>query len=112
MRDDGDMSAQPVQDYDPDDPVEIMRVLPARYHEQFLADYDAAAATARRPEEYHHLHQTLRLWRLRAVAYSDPDFEPRLDAARSGGGGGTPIEDVVPDWAERVEAARRRRSAG
>ena len=45
----GDMSAQPVQEFDPDDPVEIMRVLPVRYHEQFLADYDAAAASARRP---------------------------------------------------------------
>ncbi len=102
------MSAQPVQDYDP---VEIMRVLPDRYHEQFLADYDAAAATARRPEQYHHLHETLRLWRLRAAAYSDPDFESRLEAARSGSSGGTPIGDLVPDWAERIEAARGRRSA-
>jgi hypothetical protein len=108
----GYMSAQPVQDYDPDDPVEIMRVLPARYHEQFLADYDAAAASARRPEQYRRLHQTLRLWRLRAVAYSDPDFETRLEAVRSDVSDGTLIEDVVPGWAERVAAARRRRAAG
>lgn len=108
----GHVSAQPVQDYDPDDPVEIMRVLPGRYHEQFLADYDAAASSARRPEQYHQLHQTLRLWRLRAVAYSDPDFESRLEEARSVAGDGTPIQDVVSDWAERVTAARRRRAAG
>ena len=60
------MSAQPVQEFDPDDPMEIMCVLPARYHEQFLTDYDAAAASARRPARYHEPHQTLRLWRLRA----------------------------------------------
>jgi Family of unknown function (DUF6247) len=108
----GDMSAQPVQGYDPDDPMEIMRVLPARYHEQFLADYDAAAASARRPDQYRQLHQTLRLWRLRAAAYSDPGFEARLEEVRSGADGGTPVQDVVPDWAERVAAARRRRGGG
>lgn len=106
------MSAQPVQEFDPDDPMEIMRVLPARYHGQFLADYDAAAASARRPDQYHELHQTLRLWRLRAAAYSDPDFEARVEAARSAPGHGTSIEDVVPDWSEKVEAARRRRGGG
>jgi hypothetical protein len=52
------------------------------------------------------------LWRLRAVAYSDPGFDARLEAARSGVGEGTPIEDIVPGWAEKVAAARRRRAAG
>jgi hypothetical protein len=33
------MTAQPAEDYDPDDPVEALRVLPARFHEQFLAEY-------------------------------------------------------------------------
>jgi hypothetical protein len=108
----GGMGAQPVQGYDPDDPMEIMRVLPARYHEQFLADYDAAAASARRPDQYHELLQTLRLWRLRAAAYSDPGFEARLEEVRSGAGGGTPVQDVVPDWAERVAAAQGRRGGG
>ena len=108
----GDMSAQPVQEFDPDDPMEIMRVLPARYHDQFLADYDAAAASARRPDQYRQLHQTLRLWRLRAAAYSDPGFEARLEEVRSAPGHGTPIEDVVAGWSEKVEAARRRRGGG
>jgi hypothetical protein len=30
------------------------------------------------------------------------------DAVRTGRRDGTPIEEVVPDWAERVAAARRR----
>ena len=33
------MTAQPSHDYGPDDPVEILHVLPARFHEQFLAEY-------------------------------------------------------------------------
>lgn len=45
------MTALPVDDYDPDDPVEILRALPAQFHEQFLAEYDAAVAGARRPEQ-------------------------------------------------------------
>lgn len=111
VRDNGAMSALPVDDYDPDDPVEILSVLPARYHEQFLAEYDAAAISARRPGEYRQLHRLLRLWRLRAVAYSDPEFEARLEAVSNGAGEWTPIEQVIPDWAERV-AARQRRGDG
>lgn len=106
------MTAQSAHEYDPDDPVEILRVLPGRFHERFLAEYDAAVTGARRPEHYHELHRLLRLWRLRAAAYSDPGYEARLqamqDAVRTGRYGGTPIEDVIPDWAERVAAARRR----
>lgn len=112
----GIMTAQPAHDYDPDDPVEILQVLPARFHEQFLAEYDAAVAGARRPEQYRELHRLLRLWRLRAVAYSDPGYEGRLqaleDAVRAGRREGTPIEEIVPDWDERVAAAQRRRTAG
>jgi hypothetical protein len=103
------VSAQPVHHDDPDDPIEIMRVLPDEYHAQFLSEYDAAVASARRPEQYRLLHDVLRLWRLRAAAYSDPEFEGRLESARCGAGDRVPIEDVVPDWDERVAAARRRR---
>jgi hypothetical protein len=110
------MTALPVDDYDPDDPVEILRALPARFHGQFLAEYDLAVAGARRPEQYRELHHLLRLWRLRAVAYSDPGYEGRLqavqDAARAGRRDGTPIEELVPDWEERVAAAQRRRAGG
>jgi len=110
------MTAQPVDDYDPDDPVEILSVLPVRFREQFLAEYDAAVAGARRPEQYRELHHLLRLWRLRAVAYSDPGYEARLqamqEAVRTGRRDGTPIEQIVADWDEKVAAARRRRAGG
>jgi len=96
-------TAQSVDDYDPDDPVEILRVLPGGFHEQFLAEYDAAVAGARRPEQYRELHHLLRLWRLRAEAYSDPGYAGRLaamqEAVRSGRRDGTPTEEIVPDWA-------------
>ena len=109
------MTAQPADDYDQDDPVEILRVLPARFHEQFLAEYDAAVAGARRPEEYRQLHRLLRLWRLSAVAFSDPGYEARRQAVEESvgtGRRGTPIEEMVPDWDERVAAAGRRRAGG
>jgi hypothetical protein len=109
------MSAQSADDYDPDDPVEILRVLPARFHEQFLAEYDAAVAGARRPEQYRQLHHLLRLWRLSAVAFSDPGYETRRQAVEEAvraGRRGTPIEEIVPDWDERVAAAGRRRAGG
>src|SRR5580658_9399311 len=66
------MTAMPADGCDPDDPVEILAVLPARYHQQFLADYETAVMDARQPGEYRKLRHALRLWRLRAVAYSDP----------------------------------------
>lgn len=106
------MTAQPADDYDPDDPLEILRVLPAQFHGQFLEEYHAAVAGAKRPEQYRHLHHMLRLWRLRAAAYSDPGYEARLESARAGSDDWTPIEQVLPDWDERVAAARRRRAGG
>jgi hypothetical protein len=96
-----------VHEYDPDDPVEILRVLPERFHEQFLAEYAAVAEGARQVEGYRALHDLLRLWRLTAVAYSDPGFEARIEsvqeAVRTGSLEGTvPIEDIVPDWLARL----------
>jgi hypothetical protein len=107
----GGMTAQPVFEPDPDDPDEILRVLSAKYRPQFLGEYDAAVTATRRPEEYRHLRGFLRTWRLIALATSSPGYESRVrEAADSTGTArrGTPIEDIVPDWAERVEAARRR----
>ena len=57
--------------------VAALRVLPARFHKQFLAEYDAAIAGARRPEEYRQLQHLLRL---SAVAFSDPGYEARRQA--------------------------------
>jgi hypothetical protein len=101
------MSAQPVHEVDPDDPVEILRVLPTRFHEQFLREYYAAAAlAARQVGGYRQLHDVLRLWRLTAVSQSDPGFAGRLEtmreAVRTGSlDGSVPIEDIVPGWPGR-----------
>ena len=101
------MSAQPVHEHDPDDPLEILQVLPARFHEQFLAEYATAAETARRVEGYRILHDLLRLWRLTAAAYAEPGFEDRLanvrEAVRVGSmEGSVPVDEIVPDWADRL----------
>ena len=101
------MSAQPVQVHDPDDPVEILRVLPERFREQFLNEYAVAAEAARRPEGYRALHDLLRVWRLTAVAYSEPGFEARLAGVREAAlarslEGSVPIEEIVPDWPARL----------
>jgi hypothetical protein len=102
------MGAQPVHEPDPDDPVEILMVLPPSLHDQFLREYYGAAATAaRQVGEYRQLHDVLRLWRLTAVAQSDPGFADRLaavqEAVRSGSmERSVPIEEVVPGWRERT----------
>jgi hypothetical protein len=112
LGEDGPVTAQSVYEYDPDDPVEILRTLPGQFRDQFLAEYDSAVTRARRPEHHHELHHLLRLWRLRAAAYADPGFAARLadvrEAVRTGQRQGTPIEEIVPDWAERVAASQRR----
>jgi len=101
------MSAELVQEHDPDDPVEILRVLPGRFREQFRTEYAAAAEAARRVEGYRDLHDLLRRWRLTAAAYSAPGFEARLasmqKAVRTGSlEGSVPIEEIVPDWPARL----------
>jgi Family of unknown function (DUF6247) len=102
------MSAQPVHESDPDDPVAILRVLPERFHDHFLAEYyQAASEAARQVGRYRQLHDLLRRWRLSAVAYSAPGFEERLhavqEAVRTGSlEGSVPIEEVVPGWPDRL----------
>jgi hypothetical protein len=103
----GGMSAQPVHEFDLDDPVEILRVLPARFHDQFLREYyGAAAGAARQVGGYRQLHNVLRLWRLTAAAHSDPGFAGRLaavrEAVRAGSlDGSVPVEEAVPGWPGR-----------
>ena len=46
------MTAHPVDDRDPDDPVEILGILPEDYHPQFVAEYTTAVDSARRPEQF------------------------------------------------------------
>jgi Family of unknown function (DUF6247) len=92
------VTAQPVYDRDPDDPVEILRALPEGYHPQFRAEYAAAVERAHNPEEFRQLHELLRLWRLRAAAYSSVGYEQRLEAAREGAADFTPAAQVIPGW--------------
>jgi hypothetical protein len=103
------MSADLLHDYDPDDPVEILRNLPPQLHDQFRAEYTAAAENARYPEGYRALHAMLRRWRLTAVAHAAPGFDDRLAAIREAiqtGSldGSVPIEEVFPGWPARFSS--------
>jgi Family of unknown function (DUF6247) len=68
------VAADPADAPAPDDPVEILRVLPAEHRAQFLVEYETAVDGARRPEQLRQLHDLVRLWHLRAIAYSDPGY--------------------------------------
>lgn len=85
-------------DPDPLDPAEILRLLPEQHHAQFLQEYSIAIEQARRPEQYRMLQELLRLWRLRAVAYSEPGYASRLKAAASTADDDVPAEELVPGW--------------
>lgn len=96
------VTAQPqIDPPGPDDPAEILRVLPEEHHARFRAEYAEAVKKALRPEEFAALTALLRFWRLRAIAYSDPGFADRLAAARNGD-----FTDSVP--LEQLLAERRK----
>lgn len=86
-------------DPDPSDPAEILRLLPQQHHAQFRSEYAVAIEQARRPEKDEMLQELLRLWRLRAVAYSDPGFASRQASAESAVAGDVPAEQVISGWA-------------
>ena len=93
------MTAHPAYDSDPDDPVEILHILPEEYHAQFRAEYAAAVDGARRPEQFHKLQEMLRLWRLRAVAYTSPSYRERLiDAPEAHASHAVPATQLIPSW--------------
>lgn len=95
------MTAQPVSGDEPgvDDPAEILRVLPVRHHEQFRSEYVSAVEQARDPEGFRGLAQLLRLWRLRAAAYSEPGYAQRLDQAKAGDESDDVVAaQVMPGW--------------
>ena len=86
-------------DSNPDDPVEILRLLPEIYRAQFLSEYDQAVDEAHRPEHFRELQELLRFWRLRALAYTSPGYEDRLAAARDGDPAEfSPAAQVVRGW--------------
>lgn len=95
------MTAQPMQS-SPEDPSEILRLLPAKWHEQFLAEYHGALDAAHEVWRFQQLRDVLHLWQLRAVAYSDPAFEAALQATRDNQADEfVPAEQAIPGWSDR-----------
>ncbi|GAA1534796.1 DUF6247 family protein [Kribbella lupini] len=95
------MTAQPVQGPG-DDPAEILRVLPQRWHEQFLTEYHQALDAAHEVWRFRQLRDVLHAWQLRAVAYSNPAFDEAAAAAReSRDEEFVPADQVLPGWPDR-----------
>jgi O-succinylbenzoate synthase len=103
------MSAEPVRDEDPSDPEVILRDLPERERAEFLRQYHQAIEAARDPAGYGRLRRLLHTWRLIAVAASQPGYYEALKAVRDGVVRTTPAEEAIPDWQERLAAARAAR---
>jgi Family of unknown function (DUF6247) len=101
------VTAQPTED--PTDPLVILRDLPEREHEEFLRQYHQAVDAAHDPAGYQRLRRLLHVWSLTAVAASQPGYYEEFAAARAGSATTVPVADVIPDWTERVTAARDRR---
>ena len=102
----GDMSADPVRDENPSDPEVILRDLPERERAEFLRQYHEAVEAARDPAGYGRLRRLLHTWRLIAIATSQPGYYEALKAVRDGVARTTPAEEAIPDWQERLAAAR------
>ena len=100
------MSAEPVQAEDPNDPQIILRDLPEREHAEFLRQYHEAVDGAHDPTGYRQLQRLLHTWRLTVIATSHPGYYQELAAVRSGTARTSLAEHVVPDWQERLAAAR------
>jgi hypothetical protein len=101
------MTAQPTED--PADPLVILRDLPEPEREEFLRQYHRAVDAAHDPAGYQHLRRLLHVWSLTAIAADQPGYYEELAAARAGTAMTVPVTDAIPDWAERVTAARDRR---
>ncbi len=100
------MSAEPVQVEDPNDPEVILRDLPERERAEFLRQYHEAVDAAHDPAGYRRLQRLLHAWRLTVIATSRAGYYEELEAVRSGTARTTPAEEVIPDWQERLTAAR------
>jgi hypothetical protein len=100
------MSAEPVQAEDPNDPEVILRDLPERERAQFLRQYHEAVDGAHDPAGYRQLQRLLHAWRLTVIATSRPGYYEDLEAVRNGTAQTVPAEEAIPDWQERLTAAR------
>lgn len=96
------MTAEPILESG-EDPAEILRVLPVQWHEQFLGEYHSALDAAHEVWRFQQLRDLLHLWRLRAVAYSNPGFDRAAQAAREGRADEfVPADQVIPGWTDRL----------
>lgn len=88
------LAAEPPQE-DPLDPERILRALPDRERETFLAQYRRAVDGAREPAGWPRLRRFLRLRAMRATAVAEPGCYEARDQARAGAGGGMPLADAI-----------------
>jgi hypothetical protein len=100
------MSAEPVQLEDPNDPKVILRDLPEQERGQFLRQYHEAVDAAHDQAGYRRLRQLLHAWRLTVIAAGRAGYYEELEAVRNGTAQTTPAQEAIPDWQERLVAAR------
>jgi hypothetical protein len=104
------VSAQPVEQFDdPRDPENILHALPERERDEFLRQYQAAVDAAHEPAGFRKLQEMLHAWSLVVAASSKPGYYETLEAVQNGTADTVPIQELVPDWDERVAAARSHR---
>ncbi|GAA3573176.1 DUF6247 family protein [Kribbella ginsengisoli] len=85
-----------------EDPSQILRLLPAKWHEQFLSEYRGALDAAHEVSRFPQLRDVLHLWRLRAAAYSDPGYDQALQATRDDRTDEfVPAEQAITAWFDR-----------
>jgi hypothetical protein len=101
------VTAQPTEDAA--DPLVILRDFPEREHEEFLHQYHRAVDAAHNPAGYQQLRRLLHVGSLTAIAAQQPGYYEELAAARAGTAMTVPVIEAIPDWPERVAAARDRR---
>ena len=92
------MPVEPPQHEDPLDPERILRALPDRERETFLAQYQRAMDEARDPAGWPELRRFLRLWAMRAIVVAEPGYYEARERARAGTGAGMLLEDALREY--------------